>query len=104
MPNEDLLNLLTDPCQAAEDVVSRLQELERYFSSKRDLRGVFATAYLQISEATYLAKVDGNDFFEWHLWIILGLLVFWDLVGLEAAKATQEAFFFYPTDAQDWKG
>jgi hypothetical protein len=26
----------------------------------------------------------------------MGLLVYWDLVGLEATKATQEAFFILP--------
>lgn len=61
MPNEDLLNLLTDPCHTAEDVVKWLQELERCFSSGRDLRGVFATAYLQISEAIS-AELAGRGF------------------------------------------
>jgi hypothetical protein len=34
----------------------------------------------------------------------MGLLVYWDLVGLEAAKATQEAFLFYSIDTLDGEG
>jgi hypothetical protein len=58
MPNDDILNLLGDSYRSSEDVVQSLQNLETYFSTHRDLRGVFATAYLQISEAIYPAKVD----------------------------------------------
>jgi hypothetical protein len=54
-------DLVRNEYRTTDDVVRALQGLERHFLSGRDLRGVFATAYLEITRAIH-AGIRGGGF------------------------------------------
>jgi hypothetical protein len=64
----DLIPLIETPYRTIDDVVAGLTALERVFRERRDRRGVFASAYLGITEAVK-RRSDAAGFFEDDVWV-----------------------------------
>jgi hypothetical protein len=64
----DLIPLIEAPYRTIDDVVAGLSTLERVFRERRDRRGVFASAYLGITEAVK-RQSDAGGFFEDDEWV-----------------------------------